>query len=159
VLFLYQYLLPYIRKTANTGKELNVKSISRGTKDVINFDSRSPEFLTEVFLTFPQSNARVQFKNGPFVIFQVLMAASMKIRSLWDIAPCSLVGVDRCFRDVYCLHNQGDDDDVSIYSETTLLCIPEGPNFRKKKRSVTRLSPTWRPSDKKIPLPTTSQRP
>jgi hypothetical protein len=31
------------------------------------------------------------------VRFQVLTAASMKIRAFWNIAPCSLVGVDRCF--------------------------------------------------------------
>jgi hypothetical protein len=31
----------------------------------------------------------------------------MKIRALWDIAPCSL-GVECCFRDAYCLHHQGD---------------------------------------------------
>jgi hypothetical protein len=49
-----------------------------------------------------------------YVRFQVLMAASMKIRAFWDIAPCSL-GVDRHFRGAYCLHHQGegggDDDD------------------------------------------------
>jgi hypothetical protein len=33
-----------------------------------------------------------------FVRFQVLMAASMKIRAFWDIAPCSLVGVGGRFR-------------------------------------------------------------
>jgi hypothetical protein len=25
----------------------------------------------------------------------------------WDVAPCSLVGIDRCFRGAYCLHHQG----------------------------------------------------
>jgi hypothetical protein len=29
------------------------------------------------------------------VRFQVLMAASMNVTVFWDIAPCSLVGVDR----------------------------------------------------------------
>jgi hypothetical protein len=32
----------------------------------------------------------------------------MKMRVFWDIAPYSLVGVDRRFRGAYCLH-QGDD--------------------------------------------------
>jgi hypothetical protein len=30
--------------------------------------------------------------------FQVLTAASMKMTAFLDIAPCSLVEVDRCFR-------------------------------------------------------------
>jgi hypothetical protein len=42
--------------------------------------------------------------------FQVLMAANMKFRVFWDVAPCSYVKVDRIFRCAYCLHNQGDDD-------------------------------------------------
>jgi hypothetical protein len=43
---------------------------------------------------------------GHFVRFQVLTAASMKIRAFWDVAPCSLIGVDRRFRGLYCLHHQ-----------------------------------------------------
>jgi hypothetical protein len=58
------------------------------------------------------------------VRFQVLTAASMKMRAGWDIAPCSLVGVDRRFRGLYCPHNG---DETSIYfNETTRHCIPEG---------------------------------
>jgi hypothetical protein len=35
----------------------------------------------------------------PFSVrFQVLTAASMRIRAFWDVAPCSLVEVDRRFR-------------------------------------------------------------
>jgi hypothetical protein len=29
----------------------------------------------------------------------------LKIRVLLDLAPCNLVGVDRCFRGAYCLHH------------------------------------------------------
>jgi hypothetical protein len=29
----------------------------------------------------------------------------MKMTALWDTAPCSLVEVDRRFRDAYCLHH------------------------------------------------------
>jgi hypothetical protein len=32
----------------------------------------------------------------------------MKMRAFWDVSPCSLVGVDRRFRGVYCLHHQSD---------------------------------------------------
>jgi hypothetical protein len=44
-----------------------------------------------------------------YVRFQVLTTESMKLRAFWDIAPCSLVGVDRRFRGAYCLHHQGDE--------------------------------------------------
>jgi hypothetical protein len=33
----------------------------------------------------------------------------MKFGVLWDVAPCSLVGVDQCFGDAYNLHHQGDE--------------------------------------------------
>jgi hypothetical protein len=36
------------------------------------------------------------------VRFRVFTAARMKIRDFWDVAPCSLVGVDRRFRGTYC---------------------------------------------------------
>jgi hypothetical protein len=42
------------------------------------------------------------------VIFQILTAASMKMTVFWNVAPCSLVEIDRRFRDSYCLHHQGD---------------------------------------------------
>jgi len=44
-----------------------------------------------------------------FMIFQVLTAASMNMTAFCNIAPCSLVEVDRRFRGYYCLHHQGDD--------------------------------------------------
>jgi hypothetical protein len=44
-----------------------------------------------------------------YVRFQVLTAAGMKMRDFYDLAPYSFVGVDRCFRGVYCLHHRGDD--------------------------------------------------
>jgi hypothetical protein len=34
------------------------------------------------------------------VRFQVLAAMNVKMTDFWDIAPCSLVEVDRSFRDV-----------------------------------------------------------
>jgi hypothetical protein len=32
----------------------------------------------------------------------------LKMTAFWEIAPCSLVEVDRRFRGAYCLHHQGD---------------------------------------------------
>jgi hypothetical protein len=64
--------------------------------------------------------------------------------AFWDIALCSLFGVDRRFRGEYCLHHQGDYggsknefitlmmaavriSETSVYSNaTTRRCIPEG---------------------------------
>jgi hypothetical protein len=39
--------------------------------------------------------------------FQVLTAANMKFRVVWDVPPCSNAEVDRRFRRAYCLHHQG----------------------------------------------------
>jgi hypothetical protein len=44
---------------------------------------------------------RSVFSSMLCVRFQVLTAASMKVTAFWDIAPCSLVEVDRRFRRVY----------------------------------------------------------
>jgi hypothetical protein len=31
------------------------------------------------------------------------------MKAFWDVAPCSLVEVDRRFKGAHCLHHQGDD--------------------------------------------------
>jgi hypothetical protein len=31
-----------------------------------------------------------------------MILSTVKMRAFWDVVPCSLVGVDRRFRDVYC---------------------------------------------------------
>jgi hypothetical protein len=33
--------------------------------------------------------------------------------AFWDIMPCTLVEVDRCFRGAYCFRHQG--DETSVY--------------------------------------------
>jgi hypothetical protein len=48
----------------------------------------------------------------------------MTMAVVWDVAPCSLVEVDRRFRDDYCLRHQGDKTSVNFY-ETTGRNIPE----------------------------------
>jgi hypothetical protein len=40
------------------------------------------------------------------------ISLKMKMRVFWDIAPCSLAGVDRRFRCSYCVHHQGDESHV-----------------------------------------------
>jgi hypothetical protein len=37
----------------------------------------------------------------------------MKMAVFWVVAPCSLVEIDRRFRDAYCLHHQGNDRNIS----------------------------------------------
>jgi hypothetical protein len=44
-----------------------------------------------------------------YVRFQVLTASSIKLRVIWNVAPCSHVEVDRHFRGAYCLHHQGNE--------------------------------------------------
>jgi hypothetical protein len=38
----------------------------------------------------------------------------MKTRAFRDIAPCSLVGIHRHFRDASCLHHQGDGGSTNL---------------------------------------------
>jgi hypothetical protein len=52
----------------------------------------------------------IRINTLKLVTFQVLTAASMRFRVLWDVAPCSYVEVHRRFRGAYCLYHQGDDD-------------------------------------------------
>jgi hypothetical protein len=41
-------------------------------------------------------------KTGNFFVrFQIFTAASMKMTTFWDIAPCSLVEIDRRFSGAY----------------------------------------------------------
>jgi hypothetical protein len=59
------------------------------------------------------------------------MVASMKMTTVWDIAPCSLVEIDRCFRGAFCALMEA----VVYFNETTRRYIPEGyhlqPLFKK----------------------------
>jgi hypothetical protein len=48
----------------------------------------------------------------------------MKMLAFWDVAPCSLVVVDRLFRGAYCLHHQG-----GAFNETAQRNIPEATIF------------------------------
>jgi hypothetical protein len=45
--------------------------------------------------------------------FQVLTAASIMFKVFRDVAQCSLVGEDRCFRRAYYLHHEERRDDES----------------------------------------------
>jgi hypothetical protein len=66
----------------------------------------SVNFMSVNILIFVMANCCVlfevltEFLNN--VRFQVLTAASTKMTAFWDIAPCSLVEVDRRFRREYC---------------------------------------------------------
>jgi hypothetical protein len=65
--------------------------------------------------------------NRTLVRFQVLTAASTKMAVFWDVAPCSLVDVDRCLRGAYCLHLQGDESLLLLYviinTDVSTTCI------------------------------------
>jgi hypothetical protein len=73
------------------------------------------------------------------VRFQVLAAASMKMMAVWDIAPCTLVEVDRCFRDAYYLHHQDNGGgskhlynvgQLPEYKFTTIGCLANIPKSK-----------------------------
>jgi hypothetical protein len=56
---------------------------------------------------------------------RVLTASSMKMTASCEIAPCSLVEVDRRFRGAFSLHHK-DDETLEYFNETTRRYIPEG---------------------------------
>jgi hypothetical protein len=56
-----------------------------------------------------------------YMRFQVLTATSMNTTVFWDVAPCSLVEMDRRFRGAHCLHHQG----IPNFYKTTRRNIPE----------------------------------
>jgi hypothetical protein len=58
--------------------------------------------------------------------FQVLKAANMKTRVFWDIAQCSLVGVDRRFRGAYCLHHPIHHYTAGAISQKKLISASDG---------------------------------
>jgi hypothetical protein len=43
------------------------------------------------------------------------MVASVKNTAFWDVAPCSIVEIDQCFRGIYCLHHHHFDDGGNKY--------------------------------------------
>jgi hypothetical protein len=58
--------------------------------------------------------------------FLVLTAARIKITGVWNVAPGSLVEVDRRFRGAYCLHHQGDDLfflEVAFHVGLLAICV------------------------------------
>jgi hypothetical protein len=63
------------------------------------------------------------------------MAASMKMTAFWDVAPCSILELDRRFRCAYCLYHQGDrrestSDTSANFYETTRRNIPEDSHLQ-----------------------------
>jgi hypothetical protein len=70
------------------------------------------------------------------VTFQVLTATSMMMAVFWNVAPCSLVDIDRRFRGAYRLNHQGDvvnssETSVSIY-QSVRRNIPQDSNLQVK---------------------------
>jgi hypothetical protein len=58
----------------------------------------------------------------------------------WDVAPCSLVEIDRRFRGVYCLHHQGDDNgNTKLFRNVGKLlpdCTAQNPRRQSSSHSV-----------------------
>jgi hypothetical protein len=51
-------------------------------------------------------NSREKYKLGIHVKLQVLTVQSMEMTVMWDVAPCSLIGINRRFRGAYSLNHQ-----------------------------------------------------
>jgi hypothetical protein len=75
---------------------------------------RFPDYHTVLICHFPHACCTRRLSHSPSSDHP----NNTKMTAFWDVVPCSLVEVDRFFRDPYCLHHR-------CY-ETTLHNIPEG---------------------------------
>jgi hypothetical protein len=71
-----------------------------------------------------------------FVWFENIL---LKISVFWDVAPCSLIEIDRLFRGAYCFHHQGDRPVstcvTSVKDDTTRRITEDsGPENLKSQR-------------------------
>jgi hypothetical protein len=84
----------------------NVYSHLVGQK--FNFLSWIPKFIT-VFIK--DRHWSLSWDSWIFISvrLQALTAASMKMTVFWDVAPCTLIEIDRHFGDAYWFHHQGED--------------------------------------------------
>jgi hypothetical protein len=81
----------------------------------------------ELNVVVQNSYYRIELKYHHHVRFQVLTVVSMKVSAFWDIAPCSLIEVDRRFTLMMeAVHTS----EMSVYSETTRQYIPEESNLQ-----------------------------
>jgi hypothetical protein len=63
------------------------------------------------------------------VRFQVVTVMNMNMTVFWDAAACSMVDVNRRFRDACCFHQQGDRSSVNVY-QTARRDNPEDSHLR-----------------------------
>jgi len=61
--------------------------------------------------------------------------------AFWDIVPCSLVEVDRCFRGAYWLHHQGDDH-APVWCQSTSMRL-NGALSQKAVIFILTATRTW----------------
>jgi hypothetical protein len=77
------------------------------------------------------------------VWFQLLTAASMKMRAFWNIGPYSLAGVGQSFRRAYCLHHKSDNGgstnlwNVSLLQQGSHLLTHRRENLKTRMRRFT----------------------
>jgi hypothetical protein len=80
------------------------------------------------------SRPAVQLRRGSCLVFG-LRREHYKMTVFWGVAACSLLQIDRRFRDAYCLHYQGDNGSKtllkrrSISKRTVAYCLHhQGPD-------------------------------
>jgi hypothetical protein len=85
------------------------------------------------------SSAQILMKTiTSMVIFQVLMAASIKMTVLWDAVPCSVVEVYQYFRGACCLsHYPNDGGSKCLWNVSKLLPDYMVQHPRKQSSSIT----------------------
>jgi hypothetical protein len=78
-----------------------------------------------------------------FGFFTDMFRLNLKMRAFWDIAPFSLVEVDRRFTCAYCLHNQGDYGVSTHLGNVSVLQRYCTALYPRKLSSL--YSPPWEP--------------
>jgi hypothetical protein len=118
-------------KSEKSGKDAKIRKGYNGKQKGVKNEHKK-HFLLKFVRPFPFVTAKqiqVLFYGTSYLgvtTYVILLQRTifdLKMTAFWDRGPCSVVEVDRRFRDAYCLYHQGD----------------EGDNMNKRRPTSTKL--------------------
>jgi hypothetical protein len=101
------------------------------------------------FLKQPLPNSEIKnviaisHQHHVLLLFMLQYFFPLKMTISWDIVPCSVVKIDRCFRDAYCLQRQDYPDDGGSKHLWNVSQFPPGYLAQHHRRQSSSYSPPW----------------